>query len=85
MEQIVQGLVQTGVAGCVLAWLMWRFEARIKALEVSMDRHTRMIGLDLIARDETPRAVKRQAQALCREIEGNAPSVLPGRAAPEVG
>jgi len=60
-------LYNLGAIGVVLAWLMWRVEPRMKAMEAALDRATRATMLMLIARPEAAEAVKEQSKGLVEE------------------
>lgn len=64
---LIAPLVGQGIAGCVLAWFMFRNEVRQKAVETSLDDLSKahcllMVRLDpdnTALREETERVVKR--------------------------
>lgn len=61
-------LVQLGVAGVMLGWFMYRVEHRMDRGERAIDRLSRSLLLDLVARADTTEAVKAQARQVLGEI-----------------
>lgn len=69
MEQLIAPLLQTGVAGAILAWFMFRLEPRIRSLEESIDRQVRAMMLDLMAHNQLRSETVRQLQQIVEEID----------------
>lgn len=61
-------LLNFGAIGSVLAWMLWRSDARMGSIERALDRLTRAQMLTLIARPDVDDHVKRQARAVLREL-----------------
>lgn len=62
------GLLNFGAIGFVLAWMLWRSDARLNQIERALDRLTRAQMLTLIARPDVDDHVKRQATAILCEL-----------------
>ncbi len=62
-------LYNLGAIGVVLAWMMWKVEPRMKAVEAALDRATRANMLMLIAAREVSDAVKGLAKGIEDEVE----------------
>lgn len=62
------GLLNFGAIGFVLAWMLWRSDARLNQIERALDRLTRAQMLTLIERPDVDDHVKRQATAILREL-----------------
>ena len=64
-------VAQTGVAGGVLVWFMFRTENILKGMAAALDRFSRTILLLIIALKQAPPAVKESAHDIIREIDDN--------------
>lgn len=72
------GLLNFGAIGSVLAWMLWRSDARQEKIERALDRLTRAQMLTLLARTDVDDHIKVQAKSLLRELN-------PGSQGDEVG
>jgi hypothetical protein len=62
-------IAQTGVAGAVLVWFMFRTEGILKRNIDSIDRLSRSMLLMIIALKQAPPGVKDQATEIVRELD----------------
>ena len=62
-------LANVGAVGIILAWHMIRIVPRLDRIERAIDRQTRAHMLDILSRPGVSEPVRRQAQALNREIK----------------
>lgn len=62
-------IAQTGVAGAVLVWFMFRVETILKGMIAAMDRFSRAMLLIVIALKQAPPGVKDQAAEVIRELD----------------
>lgn len=62
-------LIQAGVAGVVLAWFMFRTEARLKGIENAVDRMARANLLLVLSLRDVNNAAKNEASAVIKEID----------------
>jgi len=60
-------LVNAGVAGVVLAWVLWRTDRRLERIERALDRVARAQLLALVVRPDVPEHVRAQANACLQE------------------
>lgn len=68
-------LTQFGVLGVVLAWFMFRTEARLKAIERTIDLLSNSILLKIISDEYINQATKERAKSLIAEIEQKHPKL----------
>jgi hypothetical protein len=62
-------LANLGAMGLVLLWFMWRLEPRLRKLEETIDRQTRMNGYVIIALESLSPAIKKQVDVVIKEVE----------------
>jgi plasmid maintenance system killer protein len=61
-------LINAGVAGAVLAWFMFRTDARLTKIESALERVARTQLLQTISSTRNP-AVRREAEKLLEELD----------------
>ena len=69
MDPTITALINTGVAGMVLAWFMLRLTPAIIAMRASIDRMTRASMLELVTRENVAPAVRDAAQRIIDECD----------------
>jgi hypothetical protein len=62
-------LTSVGGVGVVLAWMLWKSEPRLKAIESAVDRCNRTVLMLMLEIERTSPQAKEQATALLKEIE----------------
>ncbi len=62
-------LVNLGAMGVVLAWMLWKAEPRMRAVESAIDRQSAAILILLLEIDRTTPEAKRQATVVMEEIK----------------
>ena len=62
-------LLNFGALGIVVGWFMLVTTGRLDRIERAIDRMTRAMALDVIARPQVAESVREQAQQLLRELE----------------
>lgn len=62
-------LVNVGVAGVVLAWILWKMEPRMRGIESSIDRLTRMMAVFLTELPHVMEGVKATCRTQVEELD----------------
>ena len=66
---VVTALVQAGVLGPIVGWLMLRTDRRLERLEAAINRMTRAYALSLFLRPDLTAPVRKEARSLIQETD----------------
>jgi hypothetical protein len=69
-DSLVNALVQVGVLGPVLAWMMIRHDAKIERMVEAVQNLTRAISLEVATRPGVVERLKQEAHELIEKANG---------------
>lgn len=62
-------ILNTGVAACVLAFMLVKLEPRLRAIESSIDRSARALLLIVVSHPDSTNVQREQAKDILRELD----------------